>query len=617
MTGSDDRKIKILLDLNFLLCFIIVAELVFCLFKVPIISDEFFVRAVAIISTIPVFISTLIALKQKKVSIDLLASIALIVSLMQKEWVSAIFINLMITSARIFSIYVKIKSHSAIDSLLNLKPQIAKVERNGKLYEIPLEEVKKGDRVIVELGEKVPVDGFVMRGEATIDQSSLTGESNPVFKKEGDMILSFTTVVSGHLIVQADKIGKETTFEKVISLVEQAQSDKSPIYSSINKFVKWYIVFTLVGAIAVYFFSNDISLVVGFLLVSCADDIAVATPLALMSAITHSARQGVIIKGGDYLDSLAKVKVIVFDKTGTLTKGKMMVEKIYSTNGSDEEEVLFLAAIPSSCSSHPISHAIVESAKEKKISIPSIQDFEEYGGKGMSAVYNGKKILIGSRSFFEENKIDMSKIESCKFSESVDSGFNVTLVAYGRKLIGCINLADKVRDGVQQIIKSLKRLGIKKTVMLTGDNEHAAKKVAEKAGIDEFYANLLPEDKLNRLKKLLNKKYKVAMIGDGVNDAPGLALSDVGIAMGTIGSDASVEAADIALMRDDLSQIPELISIGRSTVKVIRQNIVFWIFLNTLGFFLVFIHVLSPSTAAAYNFVCDFIPIINSLRLFK
>ncbi|HNZ83976.1 MAG TPA: HAD-IC family P-type ATPase, partial [Candidatus Pacearchaeota archaeon] len=268
-------------------------------------------------------------------------------------------------------------------------------------------------------------------------------------------------------------------------------------------------------------------------------------------------------------------------------------------------------------SNHPIARAIVDYAKEKEVSITDSYDFEEYGGKGMSALYNGKKILIGKLSFFQDLKIEMNQQQLSEISKGVFDKFNVTLVAYDGKLIGLIDLVDKIRPNIRQTIKEFKKLGIKKIIMLTGDNEKVAGQVAEEIGIDEFHANLLPADKLEYLKKFLNKKYKVAMIGDGVNDAPALALSDVGIAMGTIGSDASIEAADVALMRDDISQIPELIKIGRSTMSVVRQNIIFWAILNILGFFLVFAHILSPSGAAAYNFICDFIPIFNSLRLFR
>jgi len=617
MTGHNDGKTKTFLNLNLALCFILAGILIFHWFNFILADNESILRIVSLAVTLPVIFNALISLKNKKISIDLLASIALVASLIEGEWVSAIFINLMIASARAFADYVKIKSHSAIDALMKLKPTKVKIEEAGKIIEIPVENIKIGDKIIIQLGGRIPVDGYIESGQALVDQSSLTGESIPVSKKEGDEILSFTTVVSGNLVIRAEKVGKESTFEKIIALVEQSQTDKSRIYSFIDRFSKWYIVITLGGAIVVYLFSRDINLVIGLLLVSCADDIAVATPMALMSAITHSAKHGAIIKGGDYLEVLAKVKTVVFDKTGTLTQGKLKIEEIYSFSQKNKEEILKLAAIASLCSSHPIARAIMNYVKEKEISIDESDNFKECAGKGMSVLYKRKRIILGKLSFFEESKIKIEPRQLSKIKEAMANGVNVTLVGYGGKLAGFIELADEVKPQMKQTIKTLKEMGIERTVMLTGDNEKVAQKIAAQTGVDEFQANLMPEDKLGYLKKLLNKKDKIAMVGDGVNDAPSLALADVGIAMGAIGSDASIEAADIALMRDDLSQIPELIKIGRSTMGVIHQNIIMWGILNLLGFVLVFLHILNPSGAAAYNFISDFIPIFNSLRLFK
>jgi Cd2+/Zn2+-exporting ATPase len=363
-------------------------------------------------------------------------------------------------------------------------------------------------------------------------------------------------------------------------------------------------------------------LVLGLLLVSCADDIAIATPLALMSAITHSAKHGAIIKGGDYLEAIAKVKMIIFDKTGTLTKGKLKIEEIFSFNNKEKKEVLSLAAIASSGSNHPISHTIIHYAKEKNISINEPEKLEEYGGKGIIAFYKGKKIIIGKLLFFQEQNIRMGEEQVAGIKNEILKGLNITLVGYNGDLIGFLTLTDELKPKVKETIKELKILGVKKIIMLTGDNEKIAQKVSGEIGIDEFHANLLPADKLEYLRKYLGKKdknssSKVAMVGDGVNDAPVLAMSDIGIAMGAIGSDSAIEAADIALMKDDLSQIPDLIKIGRAAMKVINQNLLMWGLLNIFGFALVFLHILNPSGAATYNFITDFIPIFNSLRLFR
>lgn len=613
---EEDRKTKIFLKLNYLLCFVLIATLFFYLLKIPVLNNENIIIAVSAAATLIVIFNAIKSIINKRITVDLLASVALCVSLYEGQWVSAVFINLMIASARAFTYYVEIKSHSAINSLLKLKPEKVKIRENGKVMEIPIGKVKKGDLVVVELGESVPVDGLIEEGEADVDQASLTGESIPVAKKRGEQALSFTTVVSGNLVVRAEKVGKETTFEKIVELVEKSQENKAPIYSMINRFANWYIILTIAGSFAVYLISKDVTLVLALLLVSCADDIAIATPLALMSAITHSAKHGAIVKGGDYLEALSKVNTIVLDKTGTLTKGKLKLERVRAFKET-EKKVLEFASAVSSFSTHPIAKTIIEYAKKENIPLIKTEKFEEYAGRGMTCVYNDELIVTGKLSFLQKMGIKINAEQLSDIEREMSNGHNVTLVGYSNDLVGYMILEDELRPKAKETIKEFKDLGVKRVVMLTGDNEKVAQKTAALLGIDEFHANLLPKDKLRYLHNYLNKKYKVAMVGDGVNDAPTLALADVGIAMGAIGSDAAIEAADVAMMKDDLSQIPEIMRIGRATIGVIRENLLMWGILNIAGFSLVFLRVLSPDGAAIWNFLTDFIPIINSLRLFR
>jgi len=617
MIAEKDNHAKIFLNLNFILSLILAFSLVFYWLKIYPFIDEGLITCISIFATFTVFVSAVNSLKYKKISIDLLASIALVLALTQGEWVSALFINLMIASARTFINFVKIKSHSALSGLMKLKPEKVKVKHDGGFKEVPIGLVKKGDSIIIDLGEMIPVDGIIIEGDALIDQSSLTGESIPVSKKKGEKVLSFTTVVSGSLIIKAEKVGKDTNFEKIIKLVEQSQVGKAPINTLVDRFANWYIVFTLLGVVIVYIIFRDVNLILALLLVSCADDIAVATPLALMASIVHSARHGAIIKGGDFLEGLTKLKVVIFDKTGTLTKGKLKIENIIPLDGNTKEDVLRIAAMASVFSTHPIAKTIVEYAKKEKIEFKDPEEFEEYGGKGMTAVYRNKKIIVGKAAFLKDSGINIRKRDISDINEEEADGYNVTLISYGDELMGYLVLFDELRPKIKQVMDDFRKLGVKKIVMLTGDNEKIAKKVADIIGIDDFHANLLPRDKLKYLKKYLSNGYKVAMVGDGVNDAPVLAMSDIGIAMGAIGSDAAIESADVAMMKDDLSQIPKIIKIGHSTLSVIRQNIFMWGILNIIGFTLVFTHVLNPSGAAAYNFISDFIPIINSLTLFR
>jgi len=612
------KKLKFFLSVDGILWLILVVCLIINYFKI--ISQnltDLFLIIIAIGATLPVFFSSFQSIKNKKISTDLLASIALVVSLIEKEWTSVIFINLMITSARILSDYTKNRSRNAIHSLLKLKPQRAKVKTDDGFVEVPLEKIKKGDLILVGLGERIPVDGIVEKGEAEVDQSSFTGESLPVFKRVGDDVFSSTMVSSGNLIIRTEKIGEETTLAKIIHLVETSQKSKAPISTLSDKFSTWYIIITIIGSFLLYVIFRNLTLVLSVLLVSCADDLAIAIPLAFISSITHGARHGAIIKGGDFIEALTKAKVLIVDKTGTLTLGRLKVENVIVFNNKTQEEVLDLAGSISLMSKHPSARAITKYAKEKNISIHEPENFEEYSGKGAVATYENKKIFSGKVSFFEELKIKITDDQLKIIEEEKNKGVNTTLIGLNDQIVGFVTLSDEVRPQTKEMISELKKLGIEKTVMLTGDNEKIAQRVADSVGVDEFYANLLPEDKLTYLQKNLSKDYKTIMIGDGINDAAALSLADIGIAMGVIGTDAAIESADIALMRDDLTQIPELMKISKSTLKVVYQNLFLWLSLNMIGLVLVFTKILDPDGAAAYNFICDFFPLLNSLRLFR
>lgn len=578
--------------------------------------DEKALFVLSVVATLPVVWSALKALRNRQISVDLLASIALIASLLSREWASAVFINLMLTSARIFGSYTEGRARAAIQSLLKLRPQQVKVRKGDGIVSIPVEKVKVGDLVVIESGDRVPIDGLVEQGEASIDQSSLTGESIPILKVKGDTVYSSTLNVSGSLVVKAQKIGKDTTLEKIISLVESSQKEKASIRTSADKFAAWYIVITLIGSVVIYLSTRNLALLLSLLLVACADDIAVSIPMAFMAAIGYAARRGVIIKGSRYLEGLSKVKTIIVDKTGTVTKGKLRVQKVRVYAGYTKEELLKLASMAESISEHPIAKAIVHYAQAQKLQPEKIGEFREIPGKGIEATYKNQKLLVGNIGFFIESQIPISNLQKEEIKDLENQGYNVTLISYNN-LIGLVMCADALRPKIREAVDRLKKLGIRLIVMLTGDNEKVAQRIAKEISVTEFHANLLPEDKLAYIKKYLNKDYKVAMVGDGVNDAAGLALADIGIAMGVIGSDAAIEAADIALMRDDFSEIPELVGLSNYTNKIARQDFWIWGITNLLGLILVFGNIIHPEGAAAYNFVTDFFPLINSLRLFN
>lgn len=616
------KKNFVFLDLDKILFAVLAVVLIF--YALNVLSPEFdsyILIIVAAIATLQVVYGALKELKEKKISIDLLASIALIFSLLAKEYASAVFINLMLASARILGTYTENRSRRAIESLLKLKPKKARIKQNGKIMEIAVSKIKIGDLIVVELGERIPIDGRIIEGEAAVDQSSLTGESFPVDKKAGDMALSSTMVVSGNLLVKTEKIGKETTFEKIIGLVEQAAAHKPRVTTMADKFTSWYVLLMLVGSAILYATTQNLVLVLAVVLVVCADDIAVAIPLAFLASIGHAAKRGVIIKGGDFLEGLSKAKVLIADKTGTLTYGKLKVENFFVFDNFKPEDVLDWSGAVSFLSDHPAAKAILKYAQEKGIKPVEPEKFEEYSGKGSEALIKGKKILTGKLSFFEESGIKITEHQRRDIIREKDNGLNTTLISYDGNLVGFFTLADEVRHNVKNVLLDLKNLGVEKIVMLTGDNEKIAERIAQSVGITDYHANLLPEDKLKYLKKYLSKNYKTIAIGDGVNDAALLNAADIGIAMGGIGADVTVESGDIVLMQDDLSKIPETMRLAKYTDRVARQDFVIWAITNGIGLYLVFSGfipaLILPTFAASYNFITDFIPIINSVRLFN
>ena len=580
--------------------------------------DDFFLTFFSCVATLPVLVSAYKSIKNKKISVDLLASIALVVSLLNKEWASAVFINLMLTSARIFAAYTERRSQNAIKSLLKLRPERVKIKKGNRVIEKSISKIKKGDLIVIELGDRIPVDGIVVSGSAEIDQSSLTGESVPVNKNIGDKVFSSTLNASGSLVIKAEKVGKDTTFEKLIKLVDESQNNKIGIKTIADKFTSWYIVITVVGTIVLYFFVHDLKMVLAVLLVTCADDIAVAIPMAFSAAIGSAARRGIIVKGGEYFEGLNKVKTILIDKTGTITKGKLKIEGVYSISNVTKERVLKLAAIADCFSEHPVAKAIINYAQEQKVEFKKPNKFKELSGMGSTAVYEKKTVICGREKFLENSGIKILKEQTLELEKVKSKGDSILLVGYDNKLIGYIKYGDEIKEDAREAIRRLKELGVEKIVMLTGDNEAVAKKVARKVNVDSFHDNLLPEDKLKYVKEYVGKKNgKVAMIGDGVNDAASLALADVGIAMGVIGTDTAIEAADIALMKDNLLKVPEVFELGKLVTKISHQDFLIWGILNSAGLILAFTRVIGPESAAAFNFVTDFIPIFNSLRLFR
>lgn len=473
--------------------------------------------------------------------------------------------------------YAAEKAKRSIRFLVELAPETATVRRMGREEEVAVDEIEVGEVVVVRPGEKIPLDGVVVGGVSTVNQAPITGESIPATKSVGDQVYAGTINNEGFLEIRVTRKSAETVLSKIVKLVEEAQRVKSPTEKFIDRFSRYYTPSVILLAVGVAVvpsfvfglpFTEWVYKALILLVVSCPCALAISTPVAVVSAITDAARNGVLIKGGAYVEEVGRVGVFAFDKTGTLTEGRLEVTDVVGL-GYSREEVLSVAASLEALSEHPIAKAIVEYAKIRGVKLYEVTGFKAIPGKGVVGRINGRVYYVGGRRLFGE-LLDgfpeeyLGKIES--------EGKTVVFVGDDEKITGLIAVMDRVRETAAAAVAELKRNGVK-TVMITGDNERTAAAIAGKLGIDEYQAELLPEDKVYAIEKLSARYGRVAMVGDGVNDAPALARADVGIAMGAIGSDISLETADIALMEDDLSKIPYLIELSRRTLEVMKENV--------------------------------------------
>jgi len=609
------KHLLVALISNGLLIIVLTLLLALPLFKIK--PPEIVFGVVSILALLPLLWNTVKALLKKEITIDSLASIALIVSVFSREWQSAIFINLMLSSARLFDIWNQRRAEAVIERLLKLRPTNVKVLADSETKTVPIQDVKLGDVLVIEVGERIPVDGTVKSGQASLDEATITGESVPQTKKVGDKVYAATIVVAGSLLIKVDKLVKDSTLAKIIDLVSEASSQKSPAVRYVTKFTHWYIAFTIITATITFLLTGDTSLVLAILLVVCADDIAVSVPLAFTASIAQAAQIGILIKSSDVLENLAKISLIVTDKTGTLTFGKPQIVGVQTFNKISKPEFLRHLGMAEKNSSHPISQPMLDYISQQKISFPMPSEFHEYPGEGMVVKSGKTKIVAGKIELLAEHGIEITPEQKIQILDFEAAGLSITALGVGSAYWGIITFEDTIKPSASKAIAQTKVQGVKSWVMLTGDNSNAATRVAQKLGIDQIIPNLKPTDKLTQLKKLKlsNNSGLTAMIGDGVNDAAALALADVGIAMGAVGSDVAVEAADVALMKDDLTKIPDAIALSRRTIQIVQQSFVIWGLTNGLGLILVFMGILGPTGAATYNFVSDFLPILNALRV--
>ncbi|EOD00062.1 Lead, cadmium, zinc and mercury transporting ATPase / Copper-translocating P-type ATPase [Caldisalinibacter kiritimatiensis] len=531
---------------------------------------------------------------------------------------SAVIITLILLGKMLEAI-AKGKTSEAIKKLIGLQAKTARVIRNGEEQDIPVEEVVEGDVVIVRPGEKIPVDGKIIEGNSSVDESMLTGESIPVDKRKGDEVVGSTINKHGTFKFTATKVGKDTVLAQIIKLVEEAQGSKAPVQRLADKisgvFVPTVVSISIITFIAWYLvtgnFTNALISSVAVLVIACPCALGLATPTAIMVGTGKGAENGILIKGGEYLEKAHSIDTIVFDKTGTITKGEPEVTDIISF-AKDEDTVLTLAASAEKGSEHPLGEAIVKRAKEKEIEFKEIENFEAIPGKGIQAVIEGKTIYVGNRKLMIEKDIEIDNIEQ-DISKLEQEGKTAMLVSVSDKVIGIIAVADTIKEGSKEAIQQLRDMGVE-IYMLTGDNQRTANAIAKEVGIKNVIAEVLPENKAEKIEELRNQGKRVGMVGDGINDAPALTIADVGFAIGT-GTDIAMEAADITLMKGNLKDIVASIELSRKTMRTIKQNL-FWAFAyNTAGIPLAAFGFLSPMIAGAAMALSSVSVVSNSLRL--
>ena len=533
-----------------------------------------------------------------KISSALLISIAMIAAIAIGDLFAAGEVAFIMAIGAILEEKTTERAKKGLKKLISLTPQQGRKISNGKEEMIAAEDIKMNDILRVLPGESIPVDGDIMDGTTSVDQSIMTGESLPVDKTVGDSVFCGTINRFGTIDIRASKLGEDSSLQKLIRMVEEAENKKAPMARIADKAASWLVPVALLIAIIAFIVTKDIVRAVTVLVVFCPCALVLATPTAIMAAIGQATKHGVIIKSGEALEQMGKVDTITFDKTGTLTNGNLVVKDIYSfDNDIDKTLLLRLTASAESYSEHPLAKAITVYAKEQNIELLEVEDFHMLPGKGISAVIRDKKLFCGNTVYLKEQGIEIESIAEQILEKFRNEGKAVILVADTEKLLGAVTLSDTLRDTSANMIERLRKIGTH-AVLLTGDHKQTAEYFAKQVGITDVHAGLLPEQKVSEIVALQEERKTVCMIGDGVNDAPALKTADVSVAMGAMGSDIAVEAADIALMSDDIAKIPYLKRLSNACVKTIKFSISLSLFINFVAITLSLLGLLTPTTGA-------------------
>jgi Cd2+/Zn2+-exporting ATPase len=578
------------------------------------------VVAALVLAAWPVCWRALKALRARRLDADVLVAIAVVAAASVGEFVAAAEVAFIMLLGAQLENYTVRRARRSLSGLLSLVPATARVRRGEREQELPAQQLQVGDVVVVRAGERIPADGVVQSGTATVNQAAVTGESMPVEKGPGDEVFVGTLAESGALVLQATRVGEDTTLARIAQIVESAQQRQAPVQRTLDRLAAWLVPVMLALAAGVFVWTRDIERAVTVLIVACPCALVLATPTAVMAAIARAAREGVLIKGGQHLEAAGRLHTIVFDKTGTLTHGRPEVAHVSRFDQHSEAELVEMAAVAEKLSAHPVARAILRKAEALGVRAEDPTRFQALHGRGVVAERNGQKLVVGQKGLMDEHAVRLPEQLDAHVKEHHEEGHTTVVVAHDGTVCGTICVSDTVRARADEAIRQLRRLGIERVVMLTGDNRRVAMKIAGALGIDEVKAEVLPEQKAEQIESLKRTGRAgggVAMVGDGVNDAPALAVADVGIAMGVSGTDVAHEAAAVALMADDLSKIAFAVGLSRAALRVIRQGLWFALLYNvTLVYTAAAAHIGMIGGAIAHQ-ISSVLVILNAMRLLR
>lgn len=577
-------KTKVKNILTFLSGGLLLAALITYLINPGSFTQDVLLIIATVVAGTPIAIKAFQALRMKAFSIDLLVTIAVVGAMIIGEYTESAVVVFLFLFGDFLEGRTLRKTRASLRSLMDMAPLEATVLKAGKRVSIPADEVNIGDHVIVQPGGRIPVDGKVISGQSLVNESAITGESVPVNKNIGNQVFSSTISDNGYLEIMAEKVGDDTAFSKIIELVEEAQEAKAKTQKFMDRFAAYYTPGIIILSVLVWMITRDIHLGLTFLVIACPGALVISVPVSIVAGIGNGAKNGILIKGGDKMEELAKVNAMVFDKTGTLTKGKPEVTDIKAF-GITEDDLLKMAAEVELSSEHHLGKTIVKKAEENGLDLvhkPS--DIEIMKGHGLRASLNDKHIYIGNKKGAEKLGISVDLTVDKELIQQEAKGNTVVLVAENKKAVGIISIVDQIREETPAALQTLRESGINHTVMLTGDNKTVAEKVANQLNIDQVFAALLPEDKVNKVNACKKSGAKLAMVGDGINDAPAIASADIGIAMGGTATDVTMQTADVVLLSGKIEKLPYAIQLAKATVRNLKQNTYFSLF--TVAFLL-------------------------------